>query len=73
MGTWDVPQVEKPWGLVCLLLNLFPSGVGTLIAAGQAKDLRNLLFGLLQLFLFFLILPWLWSVVWGVRIFLRSQ
>lgn len=72
MGLWDVPQVERPWGLVCLLLNIVPPGVGTMIAAGQTRDLRNLLFGLVQFFLFFLIVPWVWSVVWGVRIFLRS-
>jgi len=43
-----VPTVERrPWGFICLFLNLWP-GVGTMVAGGNQKDLRSWAFGFVQ-------------------------
>lgn len=77
-----VPIVtRKPWGIVILVLNCIPwpgfTGVGTLMAGANQEDQRYLITGAIQTALaasfLGLIVAWPWSVVSGIRIFLRSE
>jgi hypothetical protein len=69
----DVPRLpRKPWGILCLVLNIIPGGVGTIVAGVKGKHTPSIIIGIVQLVLVFFILGWIWSVVWGVVIFRRS-
>jgi hypothetical protein len=67
-----IPTVRRrPWGIVCLVLNLLP-GIGTMVAAYQAAHRWSWLFGILQLLTAAAGIGVLWSVVWGILIFRAS-
>ncbi|MES2155731.1 MAG: hypothetical protein V4510_11400 [bacterium] len=70
------PRVERsPWGILCLILNILPlPGLGTIIAGvrdGRHVG-RDVVIGVVQLLLTIAILGFIWSVVWGVAIFVNS-
>lgn len=72
-----VPTVERaPWGIVGLILNVLPlPGLGTLVTGVVSREniLRDVVVGILQLLLVPLVVGWLWSIVWGVLIFVQSR
>jgi hypothetical protein len=73
MGFFDVPSVErKPWGYICAISNLLP-GIGTLVMAGRSGSVKQYVFGMVQFLLFWTLICWVWSLVWGVLIFLKSE
>ncbi len=61
--------------MLCFLLNLVAPGFGTLLHAyygGSVNDnlkFRRCIIALAQFALTFVIFGWLWSVIYGVRIF----
>ncbi|HET6398186.1 MAG TPA: hypothetical protein VFH47_01365, partial [Candidatus Thermoplasmatota archaeon] len=62
MPAVEVPVVpRKPWGFACLAMNVLLPGTGTLVAAGNQESRKHLAIGIVQLALFWLVLPWLWS------------
>ena len=74
MGAFTVPIVDrKPWGIICLVMNVFFPGTGSLIAAGNMEDIRTFVFGILQMLLTLILIGWLWSIIWGILIFVRSE
>jgi hypothetical protein len=70
------PRVARsPWGIACLILDVLPiPGLGTIIAG--VRDGRNLtrdvVIGILQFILAFALIGWVWSIVWGIAIFVNS-
>ncbi len=68
------PTVERnPWGIVALVLGIVGlGGVGTIIAGVIAKDnlVRDVIVGILQLVI--PIVGWIWGLVWGILIFVKS-
>ncbi|MGB1585480.1 MAG: hypothetical protein ACPHID_00345 [Thermoplasmatota archaeon] len=69
-----VPVVRrKPWGIICLLMNVFVPGTGTMMAASNQEVPRYFLFGLIQLLTFWTVISYVWSVVMGVLIFVKSE
>ncbi len=69
-----VPIVtRKPWGIICLVLNIFLPGTGTMVAAGNQEDKTYLIFGVIQLLTSILLIGFLWSIVTGVLIFMKSE
>jgi hypothetical protein len=90
MELFSVPSVaRKPWGIVCLVLNVLPlPGVGSILAGVKGGHRGVLIVGIVQAlldiggivllvnaqFLGFLLslAAGVWSIVWGVRIFLAS-
>lgn len=69
-----VPSVDrKPWGIVCLILNIVPlPGIGTIIAAIiDDVDVKNIIFGILQAII--PVVGWIWGIIWGILIFLESE
>lgn len=70
-----VPVVRrKPWGILCLVMNLLPlSGIGTMMAAANQENTKYFVYGVLQFLLGIMIVGWVWGVVMGVMIFLKSE
>lgn len=67
-----VPTVERsPWGIVCLILDIIPiPGLGTIIAGAKTSDVKNIVFGILQVII--PIVGWIWGIIWGILIFMKS-
>ena len=72
-----VKQVDKSLGLLCLVLNCIPftSGCGTMASAfgGEKFSCLSLLFGVLQWLLFWTVLGYIWSICFGVAIYIKSK
>lgn len=68
-----IPKVERnPFGILCLILNIIPfPGLGTIIAGAKTSDTKNIIFGILQIII--PVVGWIWAVVWGVLIFMKSN
>lgn len=70
----DTPSLERrPWGILCLVLDIVPGGVGTIVAGARARHTGSIVVGVLQLLLVPVLFGWVWSVAWGIAIFLRSR
>lgn len=70
----DVPMLpRKPWGILGLVLNIVPGGVGTIVVGVKGRHGASVAIGIVQLLLVPFILGWIWSVVWGYAIFARSR
>ncbi|KAL0483513.1 hypothetical protein AKO1_014553 [Acrasis kona] len=71
-----IPKLEETMALVVLILNIIFPGIGTIVAAiltdSDEKRKWNLIFGVLQILLSFLLIGWLWSILWGVIIYYRN-
>lgn len=73
MGFFDVPTVErKPWGILGLILNIFFPGVGNIVAGAKDGHKNSIIRGILQLVFVWLIVPIIWSIIDGVRIYKAS-
>ena len=67
-----VPKVEKTVALICLLVNIFMPGFGTLIGAIATPtgcDFCAFVYGILQILLTGFGIGWIWSVVWGLLMY----
>jgi hypothetical protein len=70
----QVPAVERsPWGILCLILNIVPlPGLGSIIAGAKTSHTKTIVFGIIQFVTAFIVIGWIWSIVWGVLIFMKS-
>ena len=70
-----VMKVDPTLGMVCLILNILFSGVGTFInaCAGEKFNGMTLVFGLVQFFFGWTIIPWIWSIVFGIWIYQKAN
>ncbi|MEK6975462.1 MAG: hypothetical protein AABY18_03870 [Candidatus Thermoplasmatota archaeon] len=78
MGFFDIPVVKRsPNGILALILCIFLGGIGTIII-GAIDDRGNnkqniILLGVIQLVLSFAFgAGWIWAIVWGILVFVRS-
>ncbi|CDW82909.1 UNKNOWN [Stylonychia lemnae] len=72
----SVRKVEKPLHLIIFIVNIFFSGVGTMITGCISKEgfsVYTILVGLVQLLTAWLIVGWIWSIFWGYLIFKKSD
>ena len=76
MHTKAIVKIDKNMALLCFILNLIGSGGGTLIAGfikgGDDQIRNNLIVFLIQWFLCWLVVPWIWSIYLGWLIFKAS-
>jgi TM2 domain-containing membrane protein YozV len=74
MGFFDVPTVKRsPMGILCLILNIIPwAGIGSIIAGVVAKANNQIIKGVIQLLTGWLIIGWIWSIIDGIRMFMKS-
>lgn len=69
-----VPIVtRRPWGLAILVLNVLLPGSGTFLAAGNQEDMRYMVYAILQVLTFLVIVGWVWSIVTGIMIYVKSE
>ena len=71
----SVVKCPEPWPLVFLILNIILPGWGTMMSSYCDKEGLNtdaLIIGFLQFLTAFIIIGWIWSIVWGVRIWTKS-
>jgi len=70
----QVPSVPKSTGVLCLFLNFFIPGLGTLVAGLQANSSSCVVIGIMQLLLLpCALIGWIWSIWWGVLIYKKSK
>ena len=71
----SVQKCPKDWGLVFLIVNCIFPGFGTMFSSycGKTINWEALLVGFLQFLLLFICVGWIWSIVWGVRIYDKSK
>ena len=69
-----VVKVDPPLHLILFIVNIIFPGWGTMISAcvGKKFEATTLIFGLLQMFLFWTIIGWIWSIVHGYWIYEKS-
>ncbi|KAH0472453.1 MAG: uncharacterized protein KVP18_003381 [Porospora cf. gigantea A] len=67
----EVPIGDKALTIGMAILNFFLPGIGTLIMGAVADNKDDMIIGLLQFLLAFLIIGWIWSIVWGVLMIIR--
>ncbi|MGB1696983.1 MAG: hypothetical protein ACPHK8_01130 [Thermoplasmatota archaeon] len=71
-----VPKVDSTMGIIALILNIIPiPGLGTIIAGVVSGNdvVKHVIIGVLQLVFSFLLIGYIWSIVWGIFIFLESR
>lgn len=69
-----IPVVPRiPTGVLALVLDIVPGGVGTIVAGARVRQRRTVLLGVLQFLLVPVVIGWVWSAVWGVLIFQRAS
>lgn len=60
------PTVEKNNALLCLLINVFVPGIGT-IAGGVMGNMKLIGRGVAQLLLALIVVGWIWAIVTGIQ------
>lgn len=69
-----LPVVPRtPTGVLALVLNIVPGGVGTIVAGAAVRQRATILLGVLQLLLVPVAVGWVWSVVCGILILKRAS
>ena len=74
----SIVKVESNMGIIILLLNIFFSGAGTIVAGvltgGTFQVINNIIVGFLQLLLLpYCLLGWIWSVYTGYLIYKKAK
>ena len=74
----SICKVDRNMGVIILLLNIFFSGAGTIVAGiltgGTFQVINNIIVGFLQLLLFpYCLLGWIWSIYTGILIYKKSK
>ena len=74
----SIVKVDRNMGIIVLLLNVFFSGIGTIVAGvlvgGTFQVINNIIVGFLQLILFpYCFLGWIWSLYTGWLIYKKSK
>lgn len=59
-------QVDKGMGILILILNIIPGGIGTII---YGRVLR----GVIEFFLGFFLIGWIFSIIDGIQIFTKAN
>lgn len=78
MGFFDLPTVPRsPNGILALVLCILLGGIGTIIVGAIDKggnDKKNIIIlGVIQVLTSFIFgLGWVWAIVWGIMVFVRS-
>ena len=70
-----VVKLDPTMGLICFILNILFSGLGTLISAcaGEKFNGMALCFGLIQFFFAWTIVPWIWSIIHGMWLYQKAN
>ncbi len=70
-----LPVLSKSIAIVILVINCIFPGIGTMLLScigGQFKK-EHLIVGLLQMVLAICVIGWIWSILWGVILIMKSN
>jgi hypothetical protein len=70
-----IPVVSKVVAIIILVLNIFIPGLGTALMSciGGKFIVEHLVIGLIQFILAPCVIGWIWSILWGILVVLRSS
>ena len=69
----DINPTNAAMATVCLILNIFLPGFGTILnACLGVRVLPGLIYGFLQILLAPILIGWVWSIIYGIKIMQRS-
>ena len=70
-----IAATDKGLATICLILNIFFPGVGTIINACMGDSpVSGIIYGILQMItIVFFFAGWIWSIVYGVKILNKSN
>ena len=69
----DINPTNAAMASVCLILNIFLPGFGTILnACLGVRVLPGLIYGFLQILLTPILIGWVWSIIYGIKIVQRS-
>jgi len=72
----SIQKCPKDWGLIILIVNIFLPGIGTMVSSYCADGINwsAMGVGLAQLLTVpVFLIGWIWSIVWGVKIYEKSK
>ena len=72
----DSGEVSETVGLICFILNIISPGLGTIIAgliSAKGCNCKAVCIGFVQAILTAIIIGWIWSILHGYHIYLRSK
>ena len=72
----DSGEVTETLGLICFILNIIAPGLGTIIAAiagSKGCNCKGVIIGCVQSLLVLVLVGWIWSILHGYHIWLRSK
>ena len=65
----DINPTNTIMATVCLILNIFLPGFGTMLNACMGVHvMAGLLYGICQVLLTPLLIGWVWSIIYGIKI-----
>lgn len=74
MGITSVPTVERnPTGIVALIGCILLGGIGTIIVGAMKSDKNAIILGIIQFVLSIIIIGYIWALIWGIMVFMRSK
>ena len=69
-----IATTDETMAIVCLVLNIILPGVGTMVNAYYSKyTCTGICFGILQMITSIILIGWVWSIVYGVKIMNKSK
>mmetsp|Transcript_37517 Transcript_37517/g.36072 ORF Transcript_37517/g.36072 Transcript_37517/m.36072 type:complete len:91 (-) Transcript_37517:37-309(-) len=69
-----IAKTDTTIALICLILNIFWPGLGTIINALYGEQMcAGIIYGLLQMLTCVILVGWIWSIVYGCKILEKSK
>mmetsp|Transcript_41923 Transcript_41923/g.30776 ORF Transcript_41923/g.30776 Transcript_41923/m.30776 type:complete len:94 (+) Transcript_41923:37-318(+) len=69
-----IAKTDQTVALICLILNIFWPGLGTIInAIYHEQPCEGIVYGILQMLTCIFIVGWIWSIVYGCKILDKSR
>mmetsp|Transcript_26 Transcript_26/g.19 ORF Transcript_26/g.19 Transcript_26/m.19 type:complete len:88 (-) Transcript_26:77-340(-) len=61
--------------IISLVLNIIFPGCGTILngVMGPALSVEQIIIGVIQIFTAICLIGWIWSILWGILIFLKKK
>jgi TM2 domain-containing membrane protein YozV len=70
-----LPVLHKTVAIIILIFNIFFPGVGTMMLSciGGTFKIEHVWIGLVQFFTSICVFGWVWSVLWGIILVMKSK
>ena len=61
--------------IISLILNIFFPGCGSILngVVGPKLEVMQIVIGIIQMFTAICLIGWIWSIIWGILIFLKRK